>query len=290
VIPLVAKEPCFALKGGTAINLFVRNMPRLSVDLDLTYLPIADRITSLQAIDDAMRRLEKIIETGIPGARVTSTANNEHCVTRLLLRANDVQIKIEVTPVLRGCVYAPSPMSVSKEVEEQFGFAEIQVVSFADLYAGKIVAALDRQHPRDLFDVRDLLANEGISGKLRKAFIVYLVSHNRPMSEILEPKRLDIAPEFERGFEGMTENPVTLNDLLQAREDLIGIIVGKMPEEHRRFLISIKRGEPDWALLDLPSVEDLPAVRWRLENLAKLDKTKRDAMIARLSEVLDIAN
>jgi predicted nucleotidyltransferase component of viral defense system len=290
VIPLVAKEPCFALKGGTAINLFVRNMPRLSVDLDLTYLPIADRITSLQAIDDAMRRLEKIIETGIPGARVTSTANNEHCVTRLLLRANDVQIKIEVTPVLRGCVYAPSPMSVSKEVEEQFGFAEIQVVSFADLYAGKIVAALDRQHPRDLFDVRDLLANEGISGKLRKAFIVYLVSHNRPMSEILEPKRLDIAPEFERGFEGMTENPVTLNDLLQAREDLIGIIVGKMPEEHRRFLISIKRGEPDWALLDLPGVEDLPAVRWRLENLAKLDKTKRDAMIARLSEVLDIAN
>jgi predicted nucleotidyltransferase component of viral defense system len=290
VIPLVAKEPCFALKGGTAINLFVRNMPRLSVDLDLTYLPIADRITSLQAIDDAMRRLEKIIETGIPGARVTSTANNEHCVTRLLLRANDVQIKIEVTPVLRGCVYAPSPMSVSKEVEEQFGFAEIEVVSFADLYAGKIVAALDRQHPRDLFDVRDLLANEGISGKLRKAFIVYLVSHNRPMSEILEPKRLDIAPEFERGFEGMTENPVTLNDLLQAREDLIGIIVGKMPEEHRRFLISIKRGEPDWALLDLPGVEDLPAVRWRLENLAKLDKTKRDAMIARLSEVLDIAN
>jgi predicted nucleotidyltransferase component of viral defense system len=290
VIPLVAKEPCFALKGGTAINLFVRNMPRLSVDLDLTYLPIADRITSLQAIDDAMRRLEKIIETGIPGARVTSTANNEHYVTRLLLRANDVQIKIEVTPVLRGCVYAPSPMSVSKEVEEQFGFAEIEVVSFADLYAGKIVAALDRQHPRDLFDVRDLLANEGISGKLRKAFIVYLVSHNRPMSEILEPKRLDIAPEFERGFEGMTENPVTLSDLLQAREDLIGIIVGKMPEEHRRFLISIKRGEPDWALLDLPGVEDLPAVRWRLENLAKLDKTKRDAMIARLSEVLDIAN
>lgn len=77
---------------------------------------------------------------------------------------------------------------------------------------------------------------------------------------------------------------------MQAREDLIGIIVGKMPEEHRRFLISIKRGEPDWALLDLPGVEDLPAVRWRLENLAKLDKTKRDAMIARLSEVLDIAN
>lgn len=144
-----------------------------------------------------MRRLAKTIEAGIPGARVTSTPNKENRVTRLLVRANDVQIKIEVTPVLRGCVYEPSLMSVSKEVEEQLGFAEIQVVSFADLYAGKIVAALDRQHPRDLFDVRDLLANEGISDKLRKAFIVYLLSHNRPMSEVLEPARLDILTERE---------------------------------------------------------------------------------------------
>lgn len=288
VIPLVARETCFALKGGTAINLFVRNMPRLSVDIDLTYLPIADRATSLQAIDVAMRRLAKSIETGIPGGRVTSIANNEDCVTRLLVRANEVQIKIEVTPVLRGCVYESSIMSVSNEVEEQLGFAEIQVVSFADLYAGKIVAALDRQHPRDLFDVRELLANEGVNDKLRKAFIVYLLSHNRPMSEILEPTRHDIASEFDRGFDGMTENPVTLNELAQAREDLIGIIVGQMPEEHRRFLISIKRGEPDWTLLDLPGAADLPAVRWRLKNLAKLDETKRAALEARLSKVLGI--
>lgn len=265
-------------------------MPRLSVDIDLTYLPVANRVTSLQAIDAAMRRLAMIIEAGILGARVTSTAGPEDCVVRLLVRANDVQIKIEVTPVLRGCVYEPSIMSVSREVEEQLGFAEIQVVSLADLYAGKIVAALDRQHPRDLFDVRDLLANEGITDELRKAFIVYLLSHNRPMAEVLEPTRLDIASEFERGFEGMTVNPVTLNDLLQAREDLIETIVGQMPEQDRRFLISIKSGQPDWELLGLPGVEDLPAVRWRLENLAKLDKTKRAALVMRLTEVLGLAN
>jgi predicted nucleotidyltransferase component of viral defense system len=91
-------------------------------------------------------------------------------------------IKIEVTPVLRGCVYEPKPSSVSAAVEDQFGFAEIQVVSFADLYAGKLVAALDRQHPRDLFDVRDLLANEGIGEDLRKAFVVYILSHSRSMA------------------------------------------------------------------------------------------------------------
>lgn len=288
-IPLVAAETCFALKGGTAINLFVRDMPRFSVDIDLTYLPIAGRAASLKEIDAGMRRIADSIGRSIPGARVSpSMLQGENCVTKLIVRADSVQIKIEVTPVLRGCVYEPSTRSVSAPVEDRFGFAEIQVVSFPDLYAGKIVAALDRQHPRDLFDVRDLLANEGINDDLRKAFIVYLLSHNRPMAEVLAPMRLDIAAEFTRGFEGMTETPVTLGELLQAREDVIAGIVGNMPADHRRFLISVKRGEPDWSLLDLPGAPALPAVRWRLANLARLDPAKRAALLARLSEVLRI--
>jgi predicted nucleotidyltransferase component of viral defense system len=60
-------------------------------------------------------------------------------------------------------------------VDAEFGFAEMAVVSFTDLYAGKIVAALDRQHPRDLFDAWDLLANERIADSLHKAFIVDLL-------------------------------------------------------------------------------------------------------------------
>ena len=173
-IPFVATEEIFALKGGTAINLFVRDMPRLSVDIDLTYLPIANRATSLAAIDAALLRIKERIEQGIPGAKVNiSRSANEDIVTKLIVRSQGVQIKIEVTPVLRGVVYDPVIASVSPAVQEAFGFAEMRMVSFADLYAGKIVAALDRQHPRDLFDVRDLLANEGISDELRRAFLVY---------------------------------------------------------------------------------------------------------------------
>ena len=63
-IPLVATETCFALKGGTAINLFVRDMPRLSVDIDLTYLPVEDRRTSLAHIDAAMKRVAERIRFG----------------------------------------------------------------------------------------------------------------------------------------------------------------------------------------------------------------------------------
>jgi len=288
-IPLVAPEASFALKGGTAINLFVRDMPRLSVDIDLTYLPIADRATSLRGIDAGMRRIGERIAAGMVGVRVhPSTLQGENCVTKLMVNIDEAQIKIEVTPVLRGCVYQPATRSVSARVEDQFGFAEMQLVSFADLYAGKIVAALDRQHPRDLFDVRDLLAAEGIGDELRKAFLIYLVSHNRPMAEVLAPERLDISAEFARGFEGMTERPVMIEELLKAREELINNVVGQMPTEHRRFLMSVKRGEPNWALLGLPDAETLPAVRWRLENLAKLSDEKRARLLSGLGEALGV--
>ena len=288
-IPFVATEKEFALKGGTAINLFVRDMPRLSVDIDLTYVPVADRATSLKAIDAGMKRIADAITEGMRGAQLsTSELKGENSITKLILRANDSQIKIEVTPVLRGCVYEPAVRRVSPKVEEEFGFAEMPVVHFADLYAGKIMAALDRQHPRDLFDVRDLLANEGIDDMLRKAFIVYMLSHNRPMAEVLAPQRLDISAEYRRGFEGMVEQKVSLDDLLKAREDLIGGIVGKMPEQHKRFLVSVKRGDPDWSLLGLPGAKDLPAVRWKLENLAKLPADKRAQLLKGLNDALEI--
>ena len=289
VLPFLAAEQSFALKGGTAINLFIRNMPRISVDLDLTYLPVADRNASLKAIDAAMRRISAAIAGGLRGARVGQTRlKDEGCVTRLDVRLDGAQVKIEVTPVLRGCVYDPKLLSVSERVEEEFGFGEIQVVSFADLYAGKIVAALDRQHPRDLFDVRDLLANEGIDGALRRAFIVYLVCSNRPFAELLAPTRIDIAHEFARGFDGMTDTRVTVDDLISAREQMIAEIVGKMPEDHKKFLVSLKKGKPEWKLLGLDGAEALPAVRWRLENLAKMDQKKKDALIERLREVLQL--
>lgn len=286
-LPFVATEPAFALKGGTAINLFVRDLPRLSVDIDLTYLPVEDRATSLAAIDAAMLRIKTRIEEGIRGVRVTpSRVQGDDIVTKLVVRLDGVQIKIEVTPVLRGTVYEPVVMAVSPAVEEGFGFAEIPVVSFADLYAGKIAAALDRQHPRDLFDVRDLLANEGVSDDLRRAFLIYVISHPRPMAELLAPTRKDIAEEYRRGFEGMTAEAVSLDDLTDAREAIINIIITNMPMPHRQFLIGFKRGQPDWALLGIPAAQHLPAVRWKQQNLDRLDPLRRAALADALERVL----
>lgn len=237
-LPHVANEDCFALKGGTAINLFIRDMPRLSVDIDLTYLPVADRPTSLAAIDSVLKRIaERIRQSDSTIQIVESAPSTQAEITKLIVRARDrTQIKIEVTPVLRGCVYEPRIMAVSVKVEDQFGFAETNVLSFEDLYAGKIMAALDRQHPRDLFDAHLLLENEGISDDLRAAIIVYLISHDHSPHSLLDPVLRDISQDFEQNFVGMTDEAIALDTLLDARNRLIADVTGNMPDHLRTFL------------------------------------------------------
>ncbi|NKN37416.1 nucleotidyl transferase AbiEii/AbiGii toxin family protein [Agrobacterium sp. a22-2] len=286
LLPIVAREACFALKGGTAINLFVRNMPRLSVYIDLMYLPVHDRPEALAGIDAAMKRIKSAALAELPGARVTENIH-DGAVLRLLVIADGTQVKIEVSPVLRGVVHEPSMISVTEAVEDAFGFAETSVVSFEDLFAGKLVAALDRQHPRDLFDVRGLLAHEGLSDDLREAFIVYLLSHNRPMGEVLSGRVKDLANEYNNGFEGMTETTVAIDDLVKTQHEMIEVLIGGMPDHHREFLIGFERGEPDWSLLKIGHVAELPAIRWRQYNLDKLKPDQRSALVELLRTSLE---
>jgi predicted nucleotidyltransferase component of viral defense system len=268
VLPYVATEACFALKGGTAINLFVRDLPRLSVDIDLVYLPIEDRETSLVGIRSALGRIAQKIRKAIPDSVVTDSANADG--TLVLVRQRSAQIKIEVTPVLRGTVHPVELRTVRPIVEERFGFAEIQIVSFADLYAGKLVAALDRQHPRDLFDAQYLLANEGIDKTLFQTFLTYILSHNRPAHEVLQPRLKEIQQPFDREFVGMTFDEISLDTLLATREQLISEVRSRLDETSKLFLSSFHALKPDWELMDFPTIHNLPAVRWKLMNLERL--------------------
>lgn len=211
---------------------------------------------------------------------------------RLVVQSEGVTIKIEVSPVLRGTVFPPELRSVSASVEERFGFAEMQLVSEADLYAGKIAAALDRQHPRDLFDVHFLFANEGLSDDLFKAFLIYLVSHPRPAHELLCPHRLDISAQYSDEFLGMTVTDLSLDILLEARERLVTEIGDRAREPAvRRFLASFLRLEPDWSAFGFdPAIADLPALRWKQRNLKKLRVKKPgkfDDQLRALDQCLD---
>lgn len=84
----------------------------------------------------------------------------------------------------------------------------------------------------------------------------------------------------------MTMHPVSLDELSETRESLIALIVGQLPDFHRRFLLSFERGEPNWVLLDVPAARDLPAVRWRLQNLSLLAKNERDRLVRQLEKIL----
>jgi predicted nucleotidyltransferase component of viral defense system len=286
LIPIVAQENCFALKGGTAINLFVRDFPRLSVDIDLVYLPLDDREHALRNIRAALSRIAETIRRDLPDSRITAT-HEETDAFRLNIARGDTRVKIELSPVLRGSVWPPIAMAVRDKVEEEFGYADMAVLALADLYAGKICAALDRQHPRDFFDVKLLLEKEGLTIAIRQTFLVYLISHNRPIAELLAPNRRDFRSIFESDFATMTEIPVTVEELEATREHLIKAIHLGMTEKEKRFLLSFKNREPDWSMLGIDGVEKLPAVRWKMHNLQKIPKDKHEKALKALERVLE---
>lgn len=284
VLPFVAKEGAFALKGGTAINLFIRDMPRLSVDIDLTYLPVQDRDTSLALVGKALRRMATSINLGSPNPEITLSPKKP--LTRFDVSLGGT-VKVEVNPVLRGCLFPPETRGVTASVEEQFGFAEMPIVSFADLYAGKICAALDRQHPRDWFDVKLLLDNEGLSRPLIQALLVYLSSGNRPIHELLSGRWQDMRATFKNHFVGMTKDAVALADLEATRERLLDELARHITDRDCAFLLSLKRLEPDWKLLGLATAEKLPALQWKLMNLRNMPKARHADATGRLEKALE---
>jgi len=269
-IPIIADEPDFALKGGTAINLFYRDMPRLSVDIDLTYLPINDRDAALANIDSAFGRIIERTRKQMHGVDAQRISGGGDGDTRLLLRAAGAEVKVEVSPVLRGTVAPPRVMRVTDAVEEAFGFAEMAVLAFEDLFAGKLCAALDRQHPRDLYDVHLLYSHEGVTDDLFRTFLVYVASSPRPLHELIDPNRLAIDRAFAEEFDGMTLEHVPLETLLEARERLIEEVRGRIPGAAGKFLLSVHDADPNFDLIGLPAAADLPAIRWKLLNLRKL--------------------
>ena len=270
VLPAVAAEDAFALKGGTAINLFYRDLPRLSVDIDLTYLPVQDRDTSLADINAAMDRISERGGNGtIRSSRITGGGGG---ATRVLFRRGAATVKVETSPVTRGVVFEPGRRRVSSAVEEAFGFAETAVVSFEDLYGGKTVAALDRQHPRDLFDIKQLYENEGFTDDLFRAFLIYLASSGRPPHELLNPNFRDLEAVFAKEFDGMTALPVTVSELEAARSNLIQDVRGRLSGPTAEYLIGLADGEPDFDLIGLSDASGLPAIRWKLQNVEALKR------------------
>jgi len=284
VLPEVAKEDCFALHGGTAINLFIRNLPRLSVDIDLTYVHTLDRNEALTEISKALDRIQSRIEKLV--ARIKVEHKTDAC--KLQISKDGAIVKVEVNMVARGLISQPERLVLCNAAQEHFGtFCVVPVVPFEQLYGGKVCAGLDRQHPRDIFDVKFLLENEGFTAEVKTGFIYSLLGSNRPVHELLQPNLIDQKIAFEQQFKGMSQTCFTYDDYANTRGLLIKTINECLSETDKRFLLSFNLLEPDWSVYDF---ENFPSIKWKLKNLETLKQNNSDKYETQLNQLNDVLN
>ncbi|MGM0429731.1 MAG: nucleotidyl transferase AbiEii/AbiGii toxin family protein [Pseudomonadota bacterium] len=284
VLPEIAKEDYFAMHGGTAINLFVQDMPRLSVDIDLTYVEIAERVETIDSINKALLRIKESVERLSPSIRVQHKPN----VCKLQISERDVQVKVEVNMVGRGLLSPAVRAPLCESAQEQYDvFCAIPIVPLSQLYGGKLCAALDRQHPRDLFDTMLLLKNIGFTDEIKRGFLFALISSNRPTHEMLEPNLLNQQSTFENQFAGMTSHAFSYADYETTRLKLIATIKDNLEATDKSFLLKFNQLQPDWSVYDY---QQFPSVQWKLLNLAKFEKSNPQAyksQLDRLENVLE---
>jgi hypothetical protein len=208
-------------------------------------------------------------------------------ITKLYVKKQNAIVKIEPNQVIRGSLFGCEERDFCKKAEEVFEkFVTTKTLAFSELYGSKMCAALDRQHPRDIFDIMLLLKNEGITEEVRKSFLVYLISHNRPISELLSPNFKDMRPVFEKEFAGMASFDVEYEELVSVRKILVSEINKRITGDERAFLLSFKEREPKWDLLGVEGAQDMPAVKWKLANLAKMNDGKHKRAVHQLKKAI----
>jgi hypothetical protein len=186
IAPVVFTTPHFAIKGGTALNLFLHDLPRLSVDIDVVFTNHSlGREAALQAIAAELSAISQKPEA--MGYEVRQRRNSAGNESKLMVIGPLAEVKVEVNEVFRGTL---------------------------------------------------------------------LPLQQRPLS-------------------GMTRNEVSLETLEQTRTRLVQDLPRALTDQHRTFLLSPVQNQPRWDCMPFPHLQELPAIRWKLQNLAKLKGAKR---------------
>ena len=283
LIPIVMEEEVFAIHGGTAINLFLKDLPRYSVDIDLTYIPLADRQTSLDDINLHLKSIADKAKKAFKGMHIVPNFNT----SKLLCEYLGKQVKIEVNQTKRGVVGGEClSIPLSEKAQNEFSlFCEAKIVPLTQLYGGKIAAALSRQHPRDLFDVKymDIPLDES-----REGLIFCLLGSDRPIYESFAPSLIDQREAMENQFTGMTDIPFTYEEFEETRAKLINDLRSLLTEEDKRFLVRFESGQPEWNGYEFENFKDYPSVQWKILNLKKLAKQNPQKLQAEAEKLRNV--
>lgn len=268
IMPLIYKIKDFAVHGGTAINLFVRNMPRYSVDIDLTFLPVKNREESMLEINSYLITIKQQIEKAVPGIRVT----HKPAILKLLCTKGAAMVKIEVNGIKRGIIGEVEELDLCEKAQSEFNMScRARIVPLSLLYGGKIAAALGRQHPRDLFDYKYMEVDS--FDEIKNGFIFYLLGSDKPIIESLQPNPIDQQEALNNQFKGMTDIPFEYADFEVARKELNERVLNNLNETDREFLISFENGIPEWDKCCVGDLHDFPAIKWKLNNIQTLKET-----------------
>lgn len=283
LLPIVMDEKVFAVHGGSAINLFVRDLPRYSVDIDLTYIPIEGREESLEHINDHLMSIANKAKRAFRGMHIVPKL----ATSKLLCEYQGKQVKVEVNQTKRGIIGGDvQTLPLCKKAQDEFGmYCEADIVPMTLLYGGKIAAALSRQHPRDLFDVKYM---EYPLAETREGLLFCLLGSDRPIHESFAPNLLDQHDALANQFDGMTDVPFTYEEFEQTRAQLIQDVFALMTAADKSFLVSFEQGEPDWGNFDFSYFKDYPSVQWKLLNLQHLKKQNPIKLTAEASKLLSV--
>jgi len=285
VAPEVFASGRVAMKGGTALNFFVQDLPRLSVDIDVVFVPHqTPRDTALAEIANELSALQtRINRRGIRAELASSKTGDE---TKLFVRRDRIEVKIEINHVFRGTLLPVETRSLTKTASDLFTTAlAVPTLAVAELYGSKLVAAMDRQHPRDLFDVHGMFQRFGLTPEIVECFVGYIAGHNRPVHEVLGSRDIDLARPFDNEFAGMERLPVSLRALEEARIRLRRELAVALTADHKRFLIGLVAGQPPWEAMQCRHLAELPAIQWKLQNLARLKRTNAVKFQAQADEL-----
>lgn len=285
VAPEVFASGRVAMKGGTALNFFVQDLPRLSVDIDVVFVPHqTPRDTALAEIANELSALQTRINRRGIRAELTSSKTGDE--TKLFARRDRIEVKIEINHVFRGTLLPVETRSLTKTATDLFTTAlAVPTLAVAELYGSKLVAAMDRQHPRDLFDVHGMFQRFGLTPEIVECFVGYIAGHNRPVHEVLGSRDIDLARPFDNEFAGMERLPVSLRVLEEARIRLRRELAVALTADHKRFLIGLVAGQPPWGAMQCRHLAELPAIQWKLQNLARLKRTNAVKFQAQADEL-----
>ena len=265
IMPSVFRIKDFAVHGGTAINLFYKNMPRYSVDIDLTYIPITDRRTSIDVINTHLTQLKQMIERTVPGIKVVHKPD----VLKLQCSYEGAMVKIEVNGTKRGIIGATGDHMLCARAQNEFQMGcKARIVSFSQLYGGKITAALSRRHPRDLFDCKYMEIDN--FKDVKDGFMLCLLGSDKPIIESLRPNSIDQTEALEKQFAGMSDVPFSYADYEDARINLVKMVNDNLDSADKDFLLSFEVGNPIWNLCCAGDLSAYPSVRWKQQNIIKL--------------------